>query len=359
MHYFFKVLILLLFANSVAAQTERDTLRVGYTTAPPFIIEEQGQLNGVSVWLWENCAKELGLTYELIPMDFSELLDSLKTGAIDLSINPLTITSNRMESIDFTAAFYASHSIVVKDYLSPLQRLLRFLRSIFSLSFLSGFLVLIFLVFFFGLLVWHFERRENHETFRNSWKGVWDGIWWSVVTMTTVGYGDKAPTSRGGKIIALVWMLTGLLFVSGLTASIASSLTVDRLSADVSDLKAYKDKKVGTITRSSSKEYLDNLFFKKVEVFSNVPDGLDALLEHEIEAFVYDEPILRYRLMNDPEYAELEELPKRFNVQFYAFGLSKRRHEFRAQISKKVVDIIERSKWQDILNEYGCGDKQQ
>jgi voltage-gated potassium channel len=53
-------------------------------------------------------------------------------------------------------------------------------------------------------------------------KSTWDGIWWAVVTVTTVGYGDKIPTSVDGKIIAIVVMFVGIGFLSVLTASIAS-----------------------------------------------------------------------------------------------------------------------------------------
>jgi voltage-gated potassium channel len=50
----------------------------------------------------------------------------------------------------------------------------------------------------------------------------WDGIWWSVVTVTTVGYGDKVPTTVEGRTIAMVVMLFGIGFLSVLTATIAS-----------------------------------------------------------------------------------------------------------------------------------------
>jgi voltage-gated potassium channel len=53
-------------------------------------------------------------------------------------------------------------------------------------------------------------------------KSTWGGIWWAVVTVTTVGYGDKIPTSVDGKIIAIVVMFVGIGFLSVLTASIAS-----------------------------------------------------------------------------------------------------------------------------------------
>jgi voltage-gated potassium channel len=53
-------------------------------------------------------------------------------------------------------------------------------------------------------------------------KSYWDGIWWAVVTVTTVGYGDIYPTSVAGRIIAILLMMLGIGFLSVLTATIAT-----------------------------------------------------------------------------------------------------------------------------------------
>ena len=48
------------------------------------------------------------------------------------------------------------------------------------------------------------------------------GLWWSVQTVTTVGYGDHVPTSTGGKTLAAVEMITALGFMSVVTAAISA-----------------------------------------------------------------------------------------------------------------------------------------
>jgi voltage-gated potassium channel len=48
------------------------------------------------------------------------------------------------------------------------------------------------------------------------------GLWWAVQTVTTVGYGDKVPTSTEGRLVATVVMVTALGFMSVMTASISA-----------------------------------------------------------------------------------------------------------------------------------------
>jgi len=136
---------------------------------------------------------------------------------------------------------------------------------------------------------------------------------------------------------------------------VASTLTVDQLTSQTANFDDFKDRVVGTIQRSSSEQYLKDNFFRDVKLFQNVPSGLDALANNELEAFVYDEPIIKYQIKNDSKYSDLEVLPEKFKVQFYAFALPKGQEKFRSLLSQKILDITERNEWQVVLNEYGCG----
>ena len=61
-------------------------------------------------------------------------------------------------------------------------------------------------------------RSVDHEDFPT----IGAGLWWAVQTVTTVGYGDKVPTSTEGRFVAAIVMVTGLGFLSVVTASISA-----------------------------------------------------------------------------------------------------------------------------------------
>ena len=55
-----------------------------------------------------------------------------------------------------------------------------------------------------------------------------DSLWWTIVTITTVGYGDISPASVGGRVVGVLLMLFGIGFLGLLTATLASIFVEER-----------------------------------------------------------------------------------------------------------------------------------
>jgi len=67
-------------------------------------------------------------------------------------------------------------------------------------------------------LVWQFERGLPHSNIHS----YADAVWWAVVTLATVGYGDLAPVSEAGRFVAVALMILGIGVVAMVAASFAS-----------------------------------------------------------------------------------------------------------------------------------------
>ena len=64
-----------------------------------------------------------------------------------------------------------------------------------------------------------------------------DALWWAVVTVTTVGYGDKVPVTGTGRVVAVVLMLTGIGLVGVVTATVASYFVQEQSRTEIDELR--------------------------------------------------------------------------------------------------------------------------
>lgn len=332
------------------AEQENRKLIIGVKHTPPFIVRQQnGQYAGISVALWENIAKELRLDFEYKEYDLNGLLGALQQGDIDLCINPLTVTSQRVEQFDFTQPFFITNLAIAVDKTQQ-NKWLSFLSNFFSLQFLKAVLLLLIVLLSFGIMVWLFERRHNKEEFGPGMRGIWNGLWWSAVTMTTVGYGDKSPKTIGGRVVALIWMFTAIIIISGFTASIASSLTVNELEYAVKGPRDLKKVHTLAVRASSGQQYLENNNITH-DVVNDLKAALEQLADEEVNAVVYDEPIMKYTIRNLDLNSKVAVIPSKFATQYYSFSLPKN-SELRSRINPVLLSEINGREWRVILDEY-------
>lgn len=332
--------------------TAKDTLIVGYNVAPPFVSEEEGELKGPSIWLCDEIQEDLDLHFEYRRMSLDSLLLKLKNNTIDLCASPLTITSNRAASIDFTAPYYVTHSSLLVKSMSSGEEIWEFIKSFFSLRFFEALGALVIVILIFGFLTWLFERKKNPQEFGDGARGLWNGFWWSAVTMTTVGYGDKSPKTPAGRLVAIIWMFTAIVIISGFTASIASSLTTNSMANQEKNIDEMKKLPIGTIDQSSTDQWLTDNFYDDIKEFNSFEDCTVALENGEIVAFAYDRPILKEIVKND-SLDRFEVSGDKFNPQLYAMGMSFALGDtLRREINTTILKNTERMDWQVLLNEY-------
>jgi voltage-gated potassium channel len=144
--------------------------------------------------------------------------------ALDLFVGLLTSKSKK--------EYLLKHPLELMSVLLPFLRPLRLMRVIsfgglalqkiamgkqFAIT-LKVALTAIFVSYIAAVQITISERDvevSNIKTFA-------DGLWWAVTTVTTVGYGDRFPTTTEGRILAVMLMLVGISLVGVITASVAS-----------------------------------------------------------------------------------------------------------------------------------------
>jgi polar amino acid transport system substrate-binding protein len=220
---------------------------------------------------------------------------------------------------------------------------------LFSAEFLQVVLLLFGIIFIFGFIIWLVERNRNPNQFGKGLKGLGHGIWWSAVTMTTVGYGDKAPSSVVGRLISIIWMFTAIIIISSFTASISAALTYNKLKTDIRGLQDLRNVKVGTVKNSSTASYLSEIHLK-YENFETLNDAITDLVNGGLHAVVYDEPLLSYLIHAGRLTDDIELVPGGAN-SFY-FGFASRNLEFLQEINPELLEIMESKSWRKMLESY-------
>jgi voltage-gated potassium channel len=71
-------------------------------------------------------------------------------------------------------------------------------------------------------LIWRFERDTGTVD------SVGDSLWWGIVTLATVGYGDISPKTTAGRVVGVMVMLVGIAMFSVVTAKLAERLLAHR-----------------------------------------------------------------------------------------------------------------------------------
>ncbi|MDH4048699.1 MAG: ion transporter [Gammaproteobacteria bacterium] len=91
------------------------------------------------------------------------------------------------------------------------------------------FLVATLMLFYFASVgIWYFESEAQPEAFSS----VFSSLWWAVVTLTTVGYGDIYPITVGGRIFTFCLLLIGLGTIAVPSGIVASALNKARAEID-------------------------------------------------------------------------------------------------------------------------------
>lgn len=349
------VLVSALATTVVSAQTQqaditaKPTLTVGTKNAPPFAMtNEQGQWYGISIDLMKAIAIKLNADLEFTENSLSELITGVEDGKLDASIAAISITPEREQVIDFTHQYFGSGlAIVTPERYQPGWKSM--LKALISPQFLATIFLLCLVLSFVGVIIWMLESKRNSSQFSESpTKGIGNGFWFAAVTMTTVGYGDKAPITFPGRVVSVIWMFAALILTAFLTAQLTTILTAQQAENVVTGIDDLPRARVGYLLNASSKRYFDENGIT-VTGFDSINAGFKAISNENIDAFVHDQPLLRFMANRADENFLV--LPDMFDPQSYAIVVAQD-SSLREAINVALLEILTSDEWIAIKRRY-------
>ena len=290
-----------------ALPLQANQLKVGISGSPPFLINDGNHISGISLEIWRRVAEDNNLSYELIPQPTPKAgIEAVDEGSIDVLVGPISITSRRLAiaGIDFTQPYFLSKEGILLPLKAP--SLFSRIQVFFGWAVISSVLVLISVLLVVGSLIWMAERRTNSEQFPRDWlPGISSGMWFALVTLTTVGYGDKAPITRTGRGITGAWMVISLIAVSSLTASLASAFTLFLSGATetaIDSPQQLSGRRVAVVEGTDGMELAENREMRVVPAPS-LDSAVQLVLDRKADALIFDRHSLRYHLKQNPDLA--------------------------------------------------------
>ena len=332
----------------LACADTNSQINIAIKEFPPFVFKE---LRGFCIDLAKVICKENNLTPKFVRYDtVPELLDAVESQECHIGFSGITITADREKRVDFSQPFFDSGlSVAVRaKQASGLKSLYQAILKLVGYS-----AVLFFIAFtIVAHIIWFIEKDDNDpKSFSTRYvRGIFGAYWWSVVTMTTVGYGDKCPKKISGRIIASIWIITGIMFFAGFTATLSSVLTVTRMEhAGIKGLADLNNKHVAVIRGTTSENYLR---FHNVQILlaDNLDDLISMLKTQSADAVVYDAPALMYISKNDPSIKVVGEM---FDKQRYGIIFPQNGNPYYKELFNiAIIDMQKTGVYQKIYNKW-------
>ncbi len=317
---------------------ERRPLRIGVAGNPPFVVRGPDRVEGIALEVWAAIADRLGVDYELVPLATSgAAVDALAAGQVDAAIGPISITADRARRVAFTQPYWEADLAILApvEGVSGWDRFAPFA----SRAFVVGVLSLAAILLLVGTLLWLAERKQNDTFPMAASRGIGEGVWLALVTMTTVGYGDRVPLTRAGRVITGVWMVVAMITASSLTAGIATALTLSQLEhARIETADQLRGLSVATVDGTTAARFARR-HGARVIGRADAASAARAVASGDADAAVFDRPILQYVLREHPEL-QLRLSDASYEPQRYGFAFpvgSELRHE----VSITLLELIE------------------
>lgn len=281
-----------LFSGAAFAQT----LNVVTVTRTPFSFVENGEETGFSIELWALIAQELGSEYTIQRVDeFSDMLDRLDAGEADIATANVSITADREAMFDFSQPIFSSGlRIMIK---ADQQSGSTVLKAIWNKDFLFAAVAAFALLFGVGLLMWWFERR-GQEYFQGELREkAFPAFWWALNLVVNGGFEERVPRSAMGRVFATALVVSSLFVVSIFVAHITAAMTVQAIQSSVQSVNDLYGKRVGTTEGSTASAFLNTRDLDH-QTFAGLNELIEAFETEQIEAVVFDAPILSYYVNN-------------------------------------------------------------
>jgi len=328
------VLCILIFGLADEVKSTEKILTVDVEITAPCVMHYNSTYTGFDIELWEEIAQELELTFTYNETNLKGIFTDLVEGNADVAFSCITVTEEREKIVDFSHHYLDSGlriMVLNKSKFSLAQSVKSFYSPIVvkSLTYIGLFIIIC------GHVFWWVERGHKYISAKYI-PGIFQAFWYTLVTMTTVGYGDIVPRSWVGRLMACLVMIIGIGIFGWTIAQLSSAITLQTLHSDITDHWDLRDRLVATVEGTTSVTALEKLGAVVIPAKS-IDQAYEKLLKNEVNAVVFDSPTILYYAKNKGA-GKVSVVGPLFDLQYYGF-LFPQGSELREPVNRALLKL--------------------
>ncbi len=279
--------------------TENKKLKIGVHNFKPVVFKKGEKWTGFEIELWEKIAQTLNIEYEFVEnKNFSDLLSRISIGEYDIAMVGITRTIDRAKKLRMSF-FTLNTGLGIAVIPTQVFSVKDLLEGVFSRQTMIVLIILVLFALVTANIYWFIESGLSVSG--KYIPGVFESFWWSIVTFSTVGYGDISPVSVAGRIFGIFSILFGLAIFGLYIGQVSASLTLTKMKSKILSVDDFVNKKIGV-------------------KFESLKEAYNVMKAQAIDAVVADLPVLQDQIK---EYGFIL-VGGAFARQAYSFVLPKK-----------------------------------
>ena len=339
----------ILFVYLISLNSFSKEVTVIVSPSAPMVMENgsKNNLKGFEIDLWERIAEELNLTTKYKKVYFHEIFKEMENGNADVALGGINVTSEREKLVDFSYPYmHSGRSILVKSseeisYLAVLTSVVG------NKEVIKTTLYLVLFICLSGFAFWVTERGKDAISDK-FFPGIFEGIWLTFTTMSTVGYGDIAPAKWTGRIFAVLLMFTGISYF-GYVATVFLNIDFEKAGV-IKTVDQLKGKQVAVVKGTESAKYMKTKKHILIQEVNTEEQAHLKLATGHVDAVVTDHTSNLYFLKQD-KYKEYGVYSEQFQKQGYGIVL-KQNSKLKEKIDHIILQLKENGEYDKIYQRW-------
>lgn len=341
---------------AAAAQNPPPVVNAVVGVEPPFVIQDGDRITGFSIDLWNAVAAKLGVqtNYQIVP-DVAAEYQAMLSKKADVVVAPAVYTKQLDEEFDFShPVLNAGFLVTVLDRggMAAPNPLLDLVHLIFSQALLVWLGIGLVLILIPAHMFWLLDRgsEDRISPDKRYFPGIFHAMLWTSTAL--VSQVQFLPRQRIARVLAIVWMFVGVVFIAVYTAQITATLTVQQFHGAINGPEDLPGKRVAALAGSHAVFHLRELK-AVVREYPSLDEVFGALLAGKVDAAFTNGPIARYYVTHEG-MGKVRTVGDEYHREDFGF-LLQLESPLRRRVDDASIDLHESGTYDQLFNKWFGG----